>query len=112
VFSLIANGATGVMAAIRNLEKEFSEWEPIGIPIAPLMSLEERKGKLELVLEKTLVDVNSNAFKVVETLREKWLAAQPGPDQFRKPGPIRFDGASEENRPLTLQLNGLESGCE
>ncbi|MDM8555380.1 6-phosphofructokinase [Desulfococcaceae bacterium HSG7] len=112
VFSLIANGATGLMAAIRNLEKEFSEWEPIGIPIAPLMSLEERKGKLELVLEKTLVDVNSNAFKVVEALREKWLAAQPGPDQYRKPGPIRFDGASEENRPLTLQLNGLESGSE
>ncbi|MDM8544040.1 6-phosphofructokinase [Desulfococcaceae bacterium HSG9] len=112
VFSLIANGATGLMAAIRNLEKEFSEWEPIGIPIAPLMSLEERKGKLELVLEKTLVDVNSNAFKVVEELREKWLAAQPGPDQYRKPGPIRFDGASEENRPLTLQLNGLESGGE
>jgi len=112
VFSLIANGATGLMASIRNLEKEFSEWEPIGIPIAPLMSLEERKGKLELVLEKTLVDVNSNAFKVVEALREKWLAAQPGRDQFRKPGPIRFDGSAEENRPLTLQLNGLESGSE
>ena len=112
VFSLIANGATGLMAAIRNLEKEFSQWEPIGIPIAPLMSLEERKGKLELVLEKTLVDINSNAFKVVEALREKWLAAQPGPDQYRKPGPIRFDGPSEENRPLTLQLNGLENGNE
>ena len=76
------------------------------------MSLEERKGKLELVLEKTLVDINSNAFKVVEALREKWLAAQPGRDQFRKPGPIRFDGAAEENRPLTLQLNGLESDGE
>ena len=67
------------MAAIKNLEKEFSKWEPIGIPIAPLMHLEERKGKLHLVLEKSLVDVNSSAFKVVEALREKWLAAEPGP---------------------------------
>jgi pyrophosphate--fructose-6-phosphate 1-phosphotransferase len=40
VFSLIANGSTGQMAAIRNLEKDFTQWEPIGIPIAPLMHLE------------------------------------------------------------------------
>jgi pyrophosphate--fructose-6-phosphate 1-phosphotransferase len=30
VLSLIANGSTGQMAAIRNLEKEFDQWEPIG----------------------------------------------------------------------------------
>ena len=35
VFSLIANGATGQMAAIRNLEKDFTEWEPMGIPSHP-----------------------------------------------------------------------------
>ncbi|HSO19613.1 MAG TPA: phosphofructokinase, partial [Desulfosarcina sp.] len=44
VFSLIANGATGQMAAILNLEQDFANWRPIGIPIAPLMHLEERKG--------------------------------------------------------------------
>jgi pyrophosphate--fructose-6-phosphate 1-phosphotransferase len=108
VFSLIANGATGQMAAIKNLEQDFSQWEPIGIPIAPLMSLEERKGKLALVLEKSLVDTQSPAFQVVKAMREKWLAATPGKDNFRKPGPIRFDGSSEENRPITLLLNGLK----
>ena len=107
VFSLIANGATGQMAAIRNLEKDFSRWEPIGIPIAPLMHLEERKGKLALVLEKSIVDVNSIAFKVVEACRDKWLAAVPGEDNFRRPGPIRFTGKSEEERPITLELNAL-----
>jgi len=109
VFSLIASGVTGQMAAIRNLEKEFSQWEPIGIPIAPLMHLEERKGKLELVLEKSLVDVDSASFRVVEALREKWLAATPGDDDFRRPGPIRFTGKSVEDRPLTLELNAIES---
>jgi pyrophosphate--fructose-6-phosphate 1-phosphotransferase len=107
VFSLVANGATGQMAAIRNLEKDFSQWEPIGIPIAPLMHLEERGGKMTLVLEKSLVDLNSNAFRVVSALRNTWLAATPGEDHFRKPGPLRFTGASEEDRPMTLVLNAI-----
>ncbi len=108
VFSLIANGSTGQMAAIKNLEKDFSEWEPIGIPIAPLMHLEERKGKLVLVLEKSLVDVNSASFRIVKAFREKWLAAVPGDDNYRRPGPIRFAGKSEEDRPITLVLNALD----
>ena len=108
VFSLIANGATGQMAAIKNLEMDFVKWEPIGIPIAPLMHLEERKGKLALVLEKSIVDVNSVSFKVVKALREKWLAAEPIEDNYRRPGPIRFDGESEEDRPITLILNALD----
>jgi pyrophosphate--fructose-6-phosphate 1-phosphotransferase len=107
VFSLIANGATGQMAAIKNLEFDFAQWEPIGIPIAPLMHLEERKGKLALVLEKSLVDVESTAFKVVKALRQKWLAAEPGDDNYRKPGPVRFAGRSEEDRPITLRLNAI-----
>ncbi|MFO7784736.1 MAG: 6-phosphofructokinase [Thermodesulfobacteriota bacterium] len=107
VFSLVAHGATGQMAAIRNLEFDFSRWEPIGIPIAPLMRLEERKGKLALVLEKTVVDVDSPAFRVVEGLRDKWLAAHPGEDEFRRPGPIRFCGMAEEDRPITLLLNAM-----
>ncbi len=106
-FSLIANGATGQMAAIKNLEKDFSLWQPIGIPIAPLMHLEERNGKLALVLEKSVVDVNSVSFQIVKALREKWLAAVPGEDNFRQPGPIRFAGKTEEDRPITLVLNAL-----
>jgi pyrophosphate--fructose-6-phosphate 1-phosphotransferase len=107
VFSLIANGATGQMAAIRNLEKDFSEWEPIGVPIAPLMHLEERKGKLALVLEKSLVNTNSVAFQVVKACRENWLNASPGEGNYRLPAPIRFDGRSEDERPLTLELDAL-----
>jgi pyrophosphate--fructose-6-phosphate 1-phosphotransferase len=108
VFSLIASDATGQMAAIRNLEKDFSAWEPLGIPIAPLMHLGERKGKLALVLEKSIVDVNSVSFRVVKRLRENWLAAMPGEDNYRRPGPIRFAGKSEEDRPITLVLNALD----
>ena len=107
VFSLIVSHVTGQMAAIKHLEKDFSEWEPIGIPIGPLMHLEERKGKLALVLERTVVDTESSAFRAVKALREKWLAATPGPDDYRRPGPIRFAGASIESKPLILTLNNL-----
>ncbi len=108
VFSLIANNATGQMAAIKNLEHDFSKWEPIGIPIAPLMHLEERKGKLALVIERSVVDTNSVAFKVVKALREKWLAADTGPDHFRKPAPISLLSETEEKRPITLTLNSYK----
>jgi pyrophosphate--fructose-6-phosphate 1-phosphotransferase len=110
VFSLIANGATGQMAAIKNLESDFSRWEPIGIPIAPLMHLEERKGKLALVIERSIVDLNSVAFQAVKAHREEWLAAVPGEDRFRRPGPIRLFSDTEEKRPLTLLLNSLAMG--
>jgi pyrophosphate--fructose-6-phosphate 1-phosphotransferase len=109
VFALVANGATGQMAAIRNLEQDFSRWQPIGIPIASLMHLEERKGKLTLVLEKSIVDIDSIAFRVVKANRDKWLAATLDEDHYRRPGPIRFEGKSEEERPITLELNALDA---
>ena len=82
----------------------------MGLPIAPLMRLEERKGRLTLVLEKSIVDVNSPAFRVVEAFREKWLSASPGEDQYRRPGQLRLDNENEEDRPITLLLNAIGSG--
>jgi pyrophosphate--fructose-6-phosphate 1-phosphotransferase len=96
------------MAAIKNLEHDFAQWEPLGIPIAPLMHLEERQGRLALVIEKSVVDLESNAFKVVKALRENWLAAAPGDDDYRRPGPIRFGGQIEEDRPITMKLNAIK----
>ncbi|MCG8550304.1 MAG: 6-phosphofructokinase [Desulfobacterales bacterium] len=108
-FHLIAGGATGQMAAIINLEKEFAQWQPAGIPIARLMHLEERKGRLELVMEKSIVDLESNSFKVFQAIREDWVAACECPDRFRNPGAIGFSKEMEEDRPLTLRLNALQS---
>jgi pyrophosphate--fructose-6-phosphate 1-phosphotransferase len=109
-FHLTAHRKTGQMAAIKNLEQPFESWEPIGIPLARLMHLEERKGRLELVMEKSLVDLSSNAFQVFKGVREKWLAAEAGPDHFRNPGPVRCDGPTVEDRPITLALNAIDTG--
>ncbi len=106
-FHLIAHGATGQMAAIKNLEQKFELWEPLGIPIAKLMHLEERKGKLSLVMEKSLVDLDSNAFKIFRALRDEWMAHDSASDRYRRPGPVRFSKDSEEDRPITLLLNSI-----
>ncbi len=106
-FHLIAHGATGQMAAIKNLEQKFDQWEPLGIPIAKLMHLEERKGKLSLVMEKSLVDLDSNAFKVFRALRDEWMAHDSVNDRYRRPGPVRFSKDSEEDRPIILLLNSI-----
>jgi pyrophosphate--fructose-6-phosphate 1-phosphotransferase len=102
-FSLLANGATGYMAAIKDLHKSIEDWVPIGIPLAPLMHLEERKGRLELVIQKQKVDLNSPAFKILERERLRWSQE----DHYRFPGPIQFNGPCSDTKPITLQLNAL-----
>lgn len=109
VFALIAGGCTGQMACIHNLEKGREHWEPIGAPIAPLMHLEERNGKLVLVIEKSIVELDSNAFQVFKAIRTEWLADLTEDDHFRRPGPIMLYGDGEEDMPITLALNGLRS---
>ena len=107
-FHLIAGGSTGQMAAIRNLEHTFDDWEPMGIPIARLMHLEERKGRLELVIEKSVVDLDGNAFRVFKACREDWLALDSRKDHYRRPGPVMFSTRTEDQRPITLMLNAIK----
>jgi pyrophosphate--fructose-6-phosphate 1-phosphotransferase len=105
-FSLLQAGATGYMAAINGLDRPLKDWQPLGIPLAPLMHLEERVGRLELVIQKQNVDLNSPAFKVLAREREKWAQE----DDYRFPGPIQFSGPSADDKPITLRLNALGEG--
>ena len=102
-YSLLAQGATGYMAAIKDLHREVADWQPLGIPLAPLMHLEERTGRLELVIAKQKVDLAAPAFKLLEQERQKWARE----DHYRFPGPIQFDGPAADTKPITLQLNSL-----
>ncbi|WP_449244501.1 diphosphate--fructose-6-phosphate 1-phosphotransferase [Desulfobacca acetoxidans] len=102
-FTLLANGCTGYMAAIKDVHKPLEQWRPIGIPLAPLMHLEERRGRLELVIAKQKVDLDSPAFKVLAQERIKWAQE----DHYRFPGPIQFSGPCADAKPITLQLNAL-----
>jgi pyrophosphate--fructose-6-phosphate 1-phosphotransferase len=102
-FSLLANGATGYMVAIRNLHRPVEAWQPVGIPLAALMHLEERLGRLELVIQKQKVDLESPAFRILEQERQKWAVD----DHYRFPGPIQYQGPCADTKPITLMLNSL-----
>jgi pyrophosphate--fructose-6-phosphate 1-phosphotransferase len=102
-YSLLANGATGYMAGIKDLHLPVAEWRPIGIPLAPLMHLEERKGRLELVIAKQKVELDSPAFRCLSRERHRWALE----DHYRFPGPIQFSGAAADTKPITLVLNSL-----
>jgi diphosphate-dependent phosphofructokinase len=105
-YSLLAGGATGYMAGIRNLHLDVEKWKPVGVPLAPLMHLEERKGRLELVIAKEKVDLDSPAFKVLMEERQRWAME----DRYRFPGPIQFSGPCADAKPITLQLDHLGQG--
>jgi len=72
------------MATLKNLKEHPSKWIPAGTPLLSMMGIEMRKGKPEPVIEKTLVEMNSNMFKIYEKWREIWAMN----DCFSSPGPI------------------------
>jgi pyrophosphate--fructose-6-phosphate 1-phosphotransferase len=102
-YVLLADGASGYMAGIQDLHRQVADWRPIGIPLAPLMHLEERKGRLELVIAKQNVDLESPAFLALAREREKWARE----DHYRFPGPMQFNGPCADNKPISMLLNAL-----
>ena len=89
-YALLANGVTGYMAAIKDLHKPVADWQPIGIPLAPLMHLEERKSRLELVIAKQKVDLDSPCLP----------PPGPGTGEVGPGGPLSLPGAHPVQRPL------------
>ena len=89
-YALLANGVTGYMAAIKDLHKPVADWQPIGIPLAPLMHLEERKSRLELVIAKQKVDLDSQCLP----------PPGPGTGEVGPGGPLSLPGAHPVQRPL------------
>jgi len=97
---LIREGHTGYMSAVRHLTRPFEEWDFCGIPITSLMNIEKRKGKDKPVIQKALVNLEGEAFKVFSRNRLKWTLD----DHYGYPGPIQFDGdpAIINQRPQSL----------
>ena len=96
----IQEGLTGVIASIQGLKNDVTEWRGSFIPTVSLMDLEERKGKLKPVIQKTLVDLKSRAYLEYKAKKDAWALN----DAYRFPGPIQFEGGKElsDLPPLTL----------
>ena len=101
-FVLIANGLTGYMSAIRQLDRPASEWIAGGIPVTMMMNLEQRHGSKKPVIRKALVELDGKPFKTFAAAREKWAIET----SFLYPGAIQYYGADEIcNQPtITLKL--------
>ena len=100
---LAANGKTGFMVSLNGLSNDVKDWKAIAIPLAGMMSVEERKGCDCLVISKYLVDLKSNAFLEFEKNRDKWALE----DCYLCPGPIQYWGPVElvESKAVTMMLN-------
>ena len=97
--ALVKYGFTGCMAVCRGLQKEPSEWEPAGCPLAAMMVVERRKGKDVAVIEKALVELESPMFKAYEQMREHWKYN----DCYKSPGPIQFEGPGSGSVPFMVK---------
>lgn len=101
--ALIANGATGVISSISNLDAPVEQWTAGGTPLTILMNLERRHGKDKPVIKKALVELNSLPFKTFASHRAAWAVG----DCYRNPGPIQFGlGATATDKiPLAFTLH-------
>ncbi|MCH5246597.1 MAG: diphosphate--fructose-6-phosphate 1-phosphotransferase [Muribaculaceae bacterium] len=97
---LINSGVTGYMSSVRNLTKNAEEWIAGGIPVTMMMNMEKRHGEMKPVIQKALVNLKGNPFRIFSELREKCAKGV----EFVYPGPIQFFGPSEVCDQPTLTL--------
>lgn len=102
---LVENGATGYMSCVQNLAAPVLEWQIAGVPIAPMMRMEERNGALKPVIKKSLVDLEGKPFKEFKEKRDTWVVN----DDYLYPGPIQFYGPKQltDKGPITLNLETI-----
>lgn len=88
---LAINGFTGYISSVRKLVKKPSLWECGGIPLTMMMTIERRKGKEKPVIQKALVDLKGNPYKMLLKMRQLWAMNE----EYIFPGPIQYFGPSE-----------------
>ncbi len=96
--SLVLAGKTGYMAAVTDFDKGC---RVLALPLLGLITCETRKGKDEMVIEKSLVTTSSPSFKVYAQNRDKWA----GEDLFSSPGPIQHWGPTSRQIPMLVALD-------
>lgn len=85
---LIDYGLTGYMGFVGNLAQSPEHWTIGGVPLTSLLHLEERKGKMQPVIAKALVDLKGKNYERFKKESAHWAFE----DDYRFPGPIQFFG--------------------
>jgi pyrophosphate--fructose-6-phosphate 1-phosphotransferase len=99
---LLREGLTGYICSVRGLTKPASQWQAGGVPMAQMMNMERRHGKLVPVIKKALVELDSPAFLEFEKHRAVWAKET----SYAFPGAIQYFGPSEvcDSPTITLEL--------
>lgn len=101
--ALAVNGYSGYMATISGLTKPVDQWQLWGLPLAGLIHEEKRGSKTMHVIEKALIDTQTDpAYLWFAAKRDAWALD----DKYIVPGPIQYFGSDElvQDRPLILQI--------
>lgn len=96
--SLVLAEKTGYMAAVTDFG---NGGRVLALPLVGLIVSEERKGKKEEVIEKSLVKLASTSFKTFSENRDRWARE----DLFSSPGPIQHWGPSSKQMPISVALD-------
>ena len=99
---LIREKLTGYICSVRGLTKPAAQWQAGGVPMAQMMNMERRHGKIVPVIKKALVELDSPAFREFEKHRATWAKET----SYAFPGAIQYFGPSEvsDTTTITLQL--------
>lgn len=85
---LIDYGLSGYMSFVGNLSQAPEAWSVGAVPLAPLLHLEERKGKPQPVIAKALVNLKGKIYERFKRESAHWTLE----DHYCYPGPIQFFG--------------------
>ena len=103
---LLREALTGYICSVRGLTKPAAQWQAGGIPMAQMMNMERRHGKMVPVIKKALVELDRPSFKELEKNRATWAKET----SYAFPGAIQYFGPAEVcDRPtitLTLETAG------
>ncbi|MFW6363052.1 MAG: diphosphate--fructose-6-phosphate 1-phosphotransferase [Spirochaeta sp.] len=101
-FLLIAQGLTGYLSSVRNLEQPADKWSAGGIPLTMMMNMEQRHGSSKPVIRKALVELDGKPFKEFVKHREIWATQT----SYVFPGAIQYYGPTEvcDQPTITLSL--------
>ena len=99
---LIREKLTGYICSVRGLTKPAAQWQAGGVPMAQMMNMERRHGKMVPVIKKALVELDSPVFREFEKHRATWAKET----SYAFPGAIQYFGPAEvsDTTTITLQL--------
>ncbi|XP_047976132.1 pyrophosphate--fructose 6-phosphate 1-phosphotransferase subunit alpha-like [Salvia hispanica] len=101
-YHIIAAGLNGYMATVNNLKNPVNKWRCGAAPITAMMTVRRYGNNPSILgqpaLRPATVDLKGKAYDLLRQNATKFLMD----DIYRNPGPLQFEGAGADARPVIL----------